>query len=80
MVDHQILLPKLNYHGIRRVSNNWFKSCMSTRNQFVSINVYDSGLPTINCSVPQGSILGPCLFLLCINDLDQARTLLRIPC
>ena len=61
-VDHQILLAKLNHYGIRGVSNDWFKSYLSNRNQYVSINGFDSGLTTINCSVPQGSVLGPLLF------------------
>ena len=71
-VDHQILLAKLNHCGIRGVSNDWFKSYLSNRSQYVSINGYDSGLAAINCSVPQGSVLGPMLVSLYLNDLNQA--------
>ena len=52
-VDHQILLAKLNHNGIPEVSNDWFKSYLSNRNQYVSIYGFDSRLATINYGIPQ---------------------------
>ena len=71
-VDHQILLVNLDHYGICGISNDWFESCLPNRNQYVSINGYESGLAAINCDVPQGSVLRLLLFLSYINDLNQS--------
>ena len=71
-VDRQTLLAKLSHYGILGASNDWFKSYLSNRNQYVSINRYKSDLAAINCRVPQGSALRLLLFLLYINDFNHA--------
>ena len=68
-VDHEILLSKLSHYGIRGNCLNWFQSYLSNRKQFVTYNGVSSPVNRITCGVPQGSILGPLLFLLYINYL-----------
>ena len=71
-VDHNILLDKLAYYGIRGVANDWFRSYLSNRQQYVSINGHDSNMVVMKYGVPQGSVLGPLLFLIYNDDLHKS--------
>ena len=70
--DHGVLLEKMKYFGFRASVIKWFESYLSIRKFLISIDNVFSEAGTLKYGVPQGSILGPLLFLLYVNDLPQS--------
>ena len=76
-VDHNILVKKLEHYGIRGLANNWVCSYLENRRQYVCINDSNSECLDVKCGVPQGSILGPALFILYVNDMCNVSKSLK---
>ena len=76
-VNHTILIQKLEHYGVRGKSLDWFSSYLIGRTQYTFCNNHSSQVKEITCGIPQGSVLGPLLFLLYINDLPNISKIFK---
>jgi hypothetical protein len=73
-INHEIVLKKRHYYGIRGHALEWFRSYLAERKHYVNYNGQDSEVESIDIGVPQGSVLGPLLFIIYVNDLPDCLT------
>ena len=78
IVDTKLLLEKLAHYGIKNVEQRWFASYLTSRQKFCRVNGKLSSMENISCGVPQGSCLGPLLFLLFIKDMPYSLTKVKV--
>ena len=76
-VDHELLVEKLNVYGTRGVANKWLQNYLANRKQYVVINDDCSDLLGMPYGVPQGSVLGPILFIICVNDICNVSDVVK---
>ena len=76
-VLHNILLDKLNHYGFRGTINDWFSSYLKNRTQRTQVGHHISDRAVVGCGVPQGSIVGPLLFLVYVNDIHRCSNKFR---
>ncbi len=74
-LDHQILLKKMEHYGVRDTSFNLFQNYLTNRKQYVEYDDIKSNMLEISTGVPQGSILGPLLFIIYINDMSKVSNI-----
>ena len=70
-VDHSVLMEKLRVYGVRGKPGEWIESYLTNRKQFCSLNGLHSKARKVTCGIPQGSCLGPLLFIIYLNDLEE---------
>ena len=76
-INHDILIDKLEHYGVRGTANKWIMNCLNGRQQNVQIDNVHSGLKKVIHGIPQGSILGPRLFITYINDMRYVSSFLK---
>ena len=75
--NHKLLVDRLSFYEVRGIANTWLDNYLMNRKQYVVVDNQASSMQFIKCGVPQGSVLGPVLFLLFINDICIVSNLLN---